>query len=358
MSTTLLRWFAASWVALLALATPGRCDTADEYRISGPFTHDNLTVYLIHGKAVGSGAVPMTLQEALAKQKVRVIETGTVNELAVENLADEEVFIQAGDIVKGGRQDRALTVSLILPPHSGRIPIAAFCVEQGRWSARGGEDSKTFSVADGSVPSREAKVVMSAPPAPAAPPNTLAGSTGASISGDVGNGSRQQAMWAEARRIQEKLSKNLNVDVAEPKSPTSLGLTLDNEKLQRTQTAYVTALQPHGEKGDDVVGYVFAINGRVNSASVYASNGLFRKMWPKLLRASAVEAIGAGVENKAKPPATEDVQTFLKSAETGEVSERKLTSAVKQETRNAAQSLFVETKRSEGPWVSRSYLAK
>jgi hypothetical protein len=358
MSTTLLRLFAASWVAMLAFATPARCDPADEYKISGPFTHDNLTVYLIHGKASGGGPVPMTLQEALAKQKVRVIETGNVNELTVENLADEEVFIQSGDIVKGGRQDRALTVSLVLPPHSGQIPIAAFCVEQGRWSARAAEDGKTFSVADATVPSREAKVVMSAPPAPAPTPNVLGGLGGVPANGELTNGSRQQAMWAEAKRIQEKLSNNLRVDVAEPKSPTSLGLTLDNEKLQRMQTAYVTALQPHGEREDDVVGYVFAINGRVNSASAYASNGLFRKMWPKLLRASAVEAISAGVQTAAKAPATEEINHFLKSAETGKVSERNLTASVKQETRDAAQSLFVETKRSEGPWISRSYLAR
>jgi|HubBroStandDraft_6_1064221.scaffolds.fasta_scaffold133668_1 hypothetical protein len=350
MTTSLLRLVATSWVALLAFATPGRCDPTDEYKISGPVAHENLTVYLVHGKA-GGGPVPLTLQEALTKQRVRINETGNVNELAVENLGDEEIFIQSGDIVKGGRQDRTLTVSLILPPHSGQIPISAFCVEQGRWSPRNAEDGKTFSVADAAMPSRAAKVVMSAPPAPAALPNAI------NQLPLIADGSAQQAMWAEARRIQEKLSSNLKVDVAEPKSPTSLGLSLDNEKLQRAQTAYVTALQPQGEREDDVVGYVFAINGRVNSAAVYASNGLFRKMWPKLLRASAVEAIGAGTED-ARPLATEDIKGFLKSAEGGRSSERKLTASVTQETRDGAQSLFVETKRSEGAWVARSYLAR
>lgn len=347
MSATLLRLVATSWIAVLALVTPGRCDPADEYRISQPLVYENLTVYLVHAKAP-SGPVPLTLQEALEKQKVRVIETGSVNELAVENLADEEVFIQSGDIVKGGRQDRALTVSLVLPPHSGRVPIAAFCVEQGRWSARSAEDGKTFSVADATVPSREAKVVMSAPPAPAQVTNQSLLSRDASA---------QQAMWAEARRIQQKLSNNLKVEVAEPRSPTSLGLTLDNEKLQRVQAAYVTALQPSGERDDDIVGYVFAINGHVNSAAVYASNGLFRKMWPKLLRASAVEAIGAGTQD-AKSPAPDDIKNFLKSAESGQASERRLTTSVMQQTRDGEQSLFVETRRSDGPWVARSYLAK
>jgi hypothetical protein len=351
MSATLLRLIATSWIAVLALATPARCDPADEYTISQPFAYENLTVYFVRAKTLG-GPVPLTLQEALEKQKVRVIETGNVNELAVENLSEEEVFIQSGDIVKGGRQDRALTVSLVLPPHSGRIPIAAFCVESGRWSPRGSEDGKSFTVASATVPSREAKVVMSAPPVPAQA--TLPTAAQATSPADV---SAQQAMWAEARRIQQKLSENLKVEVAEPRSPTSLGLTLDNENLQRASTAYVTALQSTGERDDDVVGYVFAINGHVNSAAVYASNGLFRKMWPKLLRASAVEAIGSGTQNAQSPP-SDDIRIFLKSAENGPASERKLTASVTQRTRDSEHALFVETRQSDGPWVARNYLAK
>ena len=355
MSRTLLRFVATSWIAMLAFITPGRCDPADEYKISEPVAHENLTVYLVHAKTSG-GPVPMTLQEALEKKKVRVIETGNVNQLAVENLADEDVFIQAGDIVKGGQQDRALTVSLILPPHSGQIPIAAFCVEAGRWTARGAEDSRTFSVADQTVPSREAKVMMSSPAKTAPRADPIGGSAGLTA-----EPSGQQAMWNEARRIQQSLSKNLKTTAEDPTSPTSLRLTLDNEKLQRAQNAYITALQPAGEREDDIVGYVFTINGRVNSAAVYSSNGLFRKMWPKLLRAGAVEAIDAGTDAQtaaAKPAAIDDVRNFLKSAETGQVTERKLTPSVTQQTRDRAESLFVETKRSEGPWVARSYLAK
>ena len=70
------------------------------------------------------------------KDKILIVkETGTVNQLTVENSsATETVFIQAGDIVKGGKQDRVLTVDMILPPKSGAIPISSFCVEQNRWA--------------------------------------------------------------------------------------------------------------------------------------------------------------------------------------------------------------------------------
>ena len=122
-------------------------------RISGPHVHENLAIYFVHGTSAG-GPVPLTLQEALAKGSVQVIETGRVNELQIENTGGEEVFIQAGDIVKGGKQDRVLTVSFLLPPNSGRVPIASFCVEQGRWSARGKEDQAKFSSASEAMPSR------------------------------------------------------------------------------------------------------------------------------------------------------------------------------------------------------------
>ena len=40
--------------------------------------HENLAVYFLHGPST-PGPVPLTLAEALAKGKVRVIETGNVN---------------------------------------------------------------------------------------------------------------------------------------------------------------------------------------------------------------------------------------------------------------------------------------
>src|SRR5215470_10193768 len=163
----------AAWVMLAATALFAVGATAAEpeaYRISGPVVHENLAIYFVHGKSA-EGPIPLTLQEALANGSAQVRETGSVNQLEVENTGDTAVFIQSGDIVKGGRQDRVLTVSLIIPPHSGAMPIASFCVEQGRWTARGREDAHRFETASASVPSREAKIAMKAPAAAAPMPN-------------------------------------------------------------------------------------------------------------------------------------------------------------------------------------------
>src|ERR1044072_9032967 len=316
---------AASSLAVIGLGqNPAR---ADEYRVSAAIVHENLAIYLVHGKSA-AGAVPITHDEALAKRSMKVHETGNVNELQIENLGSEEGFIQAGDIVKGGQQDRVLSVSLVLPPKSGRLPIASFCVEQGRWSARGKEDVKTFATASASVPSREAKIAIRAPVAPALPtsyaddrPARVDPRTpiiGPLLNARRDEGSRQQQVWAKVRKVQDGLSSNLGAPVQAAASQSSLQLSLENEKLKDAQDAYLKALQKEGEKADDVVGYVFAIDGKLNSAEVYPSNGLFRKMWPKLLQASITEAIGQKSSGATDPVPTNDTaQAFLTEAAKG-----------------------------------------
>src|SRR5260370_247144 len=131
-------------------ASPGKATKGGEsppaaYTFSGPVTYRNLTIFLIHGKGTLPGREFLTLQEALEQKKIVVHETQTVNELSVENVApDVEVFIQAGDIVKGGQQDRVLAYDLVVPGKSGKVPIASFCVEAGRWRQRGTEDASRF----------------------------------------------------------------------------------------------------------------------------------------------------------------------------------------------------------------------
>src|SRR6476620_9278929 len=79
---------------------------AAKYTVSAPYTYKNLTIFLLHGRDQSSGRNLLTLQEALERKIFVVYETSDVNELAVENLSKEfDVFIQSGDIVKGGKQD-------------------------------------------------------------------------------------------------------------------------------------------------------------------------------------------------------------------------------------------------------------
>src|SRR6266480_327567 len=202
----------------------------DEYRLEGPFTQGNLTVFLIHGKDRIKGQTFITLQEALVQRKVIVRETRSVNELSIENISGEEVYVQSGDIVKGGQQDRMLGVDLILPPRSGKIPIAAFCVENGRWSQRGSEQVTVFNSSSNAVASREIKLAAKAK----------------GSQGDV---------WREVSVAQDKLSANVGTRVNGDASPTSFQLALENKDVQANADGYIKALANIVDGKPDVIGY-------------------------------------------------------------------------------------------------------
>lgn len=343
--------FLASLLLSLLCLGSLRAQTNDAagYRLSGPVIHGNLAIYFVHGRS-RNGPVPLTLQEALAKKTVEVREIGNVNELQVENTGDEAVFIQSGDIVKGGKQDRVLSVSLLIPPHSGPVALPSFCVEAGRWSARGAEDAKTFASANAALPSRMAKIEM-AQSRPTSPQPTQG----------TGLATRQQEIWKEVAQTTARLSRNLGVAVASPRSQTSLQLALENSHLDREVGDYVSALLGAGQGADDIIGYVFAVNGKVNSGDIYPSNGLFRKMWPKLLRASAIEAIGERSVGGEAAPATTAVSDFINAAHRGRAADALPNDKARITKRESTGALFLETRPAAAPvdgWVHRNYLAR
>jgi hypothetical protein len=358
---------AAIAVGPLAVTLASNASAAPSSRVADPVSHSNLSVYFLRGTSA-PGPVPLTLAEALVKGTVVVDETGNVNELQVENKGTEDVFVQAGDIVKGGQQDRVLTVSLLLPAKSGRLPIGAFCVEQGRWSARGKEDVKRFATSVNSVPSREAKLAMLAPAKPkaeAAPQpvgGDNAGNTGRTQRQGLGQsevGSRQGEVWANVGKIQEKLSSNLKSKVASGTSASSLQLSLENETLAAARSTYISALSAAPRDSGEIVGVAFAINGRISSAEVYPSAGLFQKMWPKLLDAAATEAIAEAGAKSEQQPAAEAVAKFLETTDAGNAAtDVQVAPGLARRTMDAPSALAIATKRADGLEVHRTYLAK
>ncbi len=368
MRWSLLAAVSLSPLMMFSVCGPGNAQAApDGHRVSGPLVHENLAVYFVHGTSA-PGKVPLTLEEAMGKGFVKLRETSNINQLEIENVGADEVFVQSGDIVKGGKQDRTLTVSLVLPPKSGSIPIASFCVEEGRWAARGREDARNFSTASAAVPSRELKLAMKAPIAKAAP-ERFSGRDAPRVRG-LGTSSaasetdmRQQQVWDSVRNTQARLTGSIGAQVRSLQSASSLQLALESEKLLDAQKGYIKAIKPAGESRDDIVGFAFAVNGELNSADVYPSNGLFRKMWAKLLTASVIEAIGHKDKPAVAPPSVAAVTAFLAAAEAGKPTETALNAGVRLETRDAEKAYLFETGRAPSPtspvsWVHRNYLAK
>jgi hypothetical protein len=307
-------------------------------RISGPFAHKNLAVYLLHGGDGIAGRNYLTLEEALAQKKVVVHETEEVGKLAVENVSPHEVFIQAGDIVKGGKQDRVIGYDVVLAPNSGRVPIASFCVEQGRWSRRGHEVVEHFETANNMAVGKSMKMGFRS-----------------------GGGRSQRMVWGAVSEVQEKLGANLAKSVRKRESATSLQLTLEDEDVKVTADEYVEMLGSALEGKSDVIGYVFAVNSEVNSGDVYASAALFRKLWPRLLRASAVEAVAELKKgDPSRPPPKDEVRKLVAHPCEGKARVTQVAGRIEEIALEYDDNVLYESrdKGRGGRWIRRSYIKK
>jgi hypothetical protein len=238
-------------------------------------------------------------------------------------------------------------VSLLLPPKSGRVPIASFCVEHGRWSKRAREDASKFTTASSMVPSREMKLAMQAP---------MPATTGSVSSPMAETSVRQTKVWDGVRAAQQRLSSSTGADVRAAASQSSLQLSLENEKLAAARAAYVKALKD-AARDPDIIGFVFAVNGKLNSGDTYMSNALFRKMWPKLLTASATEAIGRLQEPGGDAPSAKDVEAFMAALADGKTNERPLDFGMTRVLHEADRGYLVEAAYHDS-FVHRSYLAR
>lgn len=315
--------------------------------ITGPAIHKGLSLYFIHGTSRG-GAVPLTLQEALAKGTIVVEETQNINELTLENLGPEEVFIQAGDVVKGGFQDRVLSVSMLVAAKSGKMPIASFCVESGRWARRAREDAARFSESSVSYSPRRAKMAMADMAASYEPSARRYRSMNARSS--------QGEIWSSVAETQDRLEAQLSAPVRSALSPSSLQLAMESDHVKAARDDYLAGLEAVGRARPDTIGVIFAINGRVHSAESYPWSGLFAKMWRKNLEARVAEAVGETQDAIAQPPAPDAAQGFLADAEGGEETQHPLPAGAELRQRRGRHVLLQEARREGGEWVHRSYI--
>jgi hypothetical protein len=321
------------YVAALLAATI--TSSAAELRLSGPYKHDNLYIYLVHGQERVKNRY-LTLAEAMEQHKVVVYETGTVNQLQVENLSGEDVYIQSGEIVKGGRQDRVLKDDFILPTASGKVDITAFCVEHGRWTQRGEESVQAFAATPSAIASPEMKRAVR----------------------DKGN---QSAVWAEVSAAQVQLARNLGARVKSTASESSYQLTLEAPKLKETSNGFKKELAGLADQHSDALGYVMVVNGNVTGADVYATHDLFRRSWPKLLESAAVEAMTAGKPAGAVPaPSMAEVRAAATGYGARVSDERQISRRTRSVKAELPKGIVFETEDTAAPGgpIHRSYVTK
>lgn len=291
-----------------------------DYTISGPHTYENLSIFVVQGKDAFTGKKMITLDEGLKTKTVVVHETGNVNNLAIENRSsDTYVFIQSGDIVKGGKQDRTIQNDMVIKPQSGKVPLSAFCVESGRWTKRGGESVNTFSSSGDRLYSKKLKLAAKSKKS-------------------------QMDVWKEVANAQEELGRKVGQPVTSETSESSLQLTLESKELKKEVAIYMDALNSVANQYDQPVGYAFAVNGEFNTCDIYGSSNLFKKLWPKLLKASATEAVAAREKGRMYPSATvEAVELNIVDALNGKTKESKTEQGIHRAIQESDTNILYDT---------------
>jgi len=233
------------------------------YHIQGPFTHQDLTVFLLCSKHQDASDF-LTLDEGLKGGLVTISEQEQerVGTLRIENQSDRPLYLQEGERLVGGKQDRTIVTSLVIPPKSGQTSVPTFCVEHSRWVE--GDKGKKFGFSVN----------------PALAPKGVRGA--AKVEGS------QDRVWGCVAAQKDSAHKTLNC----PNDNSSVNEMLDAPQVQWISDEYAAALEKAVDRAEngDAVGMAIVFNGHIEEVNLYPNRALFRKLFPRLIRAYAFQA--------------------------------------------------------------------
>lgn len=311
----------------------------DGITINDPQTEQNLSLFILTGKEKVSGKSYNTLSEAMDSKQVIVKETGSVNELSIDNNGDDYVFIHSGDIVKGGKQDRTISYDIIIPPKTKDVPLESFCVEQGRWQQRSEETVVSFSSNTKMLSSRDLKLAAK-------------------------HQNNQGLVWNKVSEqkayLNEKLSARVgyDIDITDNESNSSLQLALESDELIKSKDSIYEKFKDL-IKTPDAIGYAYAINGEIYGVEVYNNKQLFIDLWDKLLESVIVEAISKEGEETASEKSKKEVLAYMKEVKANDrKTSKKLNSITKFNTiENKNGNIIFSTVDLENKkWIHKSYM--
>jgi hypothetical protein len=208
--------------------------------------------------------------------------------------------VLAGTIIRGGNQDRQIAQDFIVEPRQV-TPVGAFCVEQGRWN----------EVRDGSATGGRF---------------TTAGKLAVSDVRTAAQYDRDQSkVWSNVAEVNRKHGKGA--------STGTLLATLDDAAIERQLLPFASelrarlaAVEPQGQ----VVGFAYAINGKLRGARWFAHRKIFELFRDALTSTAALEALTAQPDKAPKKALTPaDIVARLKEVDDAPVVATETTKAGK-----------------------------
>ena len=249
-----------------------------DFQIRGPFTHQDLTVFLLCSDRQDAQEF-LTLDEGLKSGLVTITEQEheQVRALLIENQSDRPLYLQEGERLVGGKQDRTIVSSLVIPPKSGKTSVPTFCVEHNRWTE--GEKGRKFEFSVNS----------------ALAPKGVRGA--AKVEGS------QDRVWGCVAAQKVSANKTLLC----PNTNSSVNEMLDAPQVQSISEDYASAMQRALDLAENrnAVGMAIVFNGQIEEVDLYPNRALFGKLFPRLVRAYAVQAALLKAQAKKAEPVTQ-----------------------------------------------------
>ena len=242
--------------------------------IGGPEQYRSLTVFplLLSQPAVALDL--RTLDEALREGwiEIREKENAEVPVVLVRNNSRYRVFLMAGEVIAGGKQNRMVRDDVLLRPQPDFVEIPVYCGERGRWA--------------GSRPMFEATGILAHP----------------ELRRKVATGEAQSSVWLEI----ESHSMALGVD----STTRDYRHTYEEAGVREKLEDCVRRFRRPPKR--DTVGLVAAFGGRILGCDIFSDPELLAKLWEKLIRSHAVEGLRSEWAGKGGEVAQELVRDFLR----------------------------------------------
>jgi hypothetical protein len=202
-----------------------------------------------------------------------------VNSLDIENKGEDTVFIMAGELVRGGNQDRVVAEDFVLAPHSGKKDLPVFCVEQSRWTHEGYYAGTTqFGLVNNVVANSIRQIVVQAP--------------------------AQEAVWSGVAQITKS-----NDAVSETQSYNSLE---ESKEFTEKRNSYLTAVKSAYANDDKIIGFIITDKAnKVLGCDIFCKNSLFKKEYSSLLHSYITEVITPEGEKKTVKKGKESAETYF-----------------------------------------------
>jgi len=251
--------------------------------VDQPVVYRHLALYpVVRTTSVNIGDY-ITLDMAQAGNCVVIKErsNASVPTVLIKNTGKRPIYIMAGEIIIGGKQDRMVSFDIIIPAGK-EIEVEVRCVEHGRWHGA----SAQFSPG-GAVGSKKVRTALQF--------------------------KTQHDVWDEVEKMCEEH------DIAS--SSGTYGALLSSGDIDDKSKPFLDAMNK-GLQRENMVGLIMALNGEIVCVDMFMNPDFFARVKEKLLKAYVLDAISTE-ETDARPADKQKILSFFNELNTAQRAELK-----------------------------------